>query len=317
MTLEHKAQLIGDICSAALTGLMVLAAELLGDTEIVFPEITALTVGALCAPKLAWRTSRLRCVVFIALCAALGLCASMFLPLPLFAKVILMFAVCQILFVFSGTSFAPMISAAVLPVLMGCESIAYPISAVTMAALVMLANLLLTKAGLRSEEKFVPLESPTRRELLDVLLRVALAAVLIFAAITAGWKFCIAPPLLVAFTEFSKRECPARKKPVRAVAVIVLCAAWGAAARGVLCAWLGLPLFAAAIIACAAAILTVRKAGMFLPPAGALAILPMIIPLECLTTYPLQIAAGAAVLMALALAVFREKPLPNPNTKGN
>ena len=39
---------------------MVGAAELLGENEIIFPEITAIAVGALMAPKLAWKTNRKR-----------------------------------------------------------------------------------------------------------------------------------------------------------------------------------------------------------------------------------------------------------------
>ena len=48
-----------------------------------------------------------------------------------------------------------------------------------------------------------------------------------------------------------------------------------------------------------------RSLGMYVPPAGALAILPMLLPAERLPRYPLQIALGTALFLALALVLFR------------
>ena len=39
---------------------MVAAAEITGEREIIFPEITAIAMGALAAPKQVWNTSKLR-----------------------------------------------------------------------------------------------------------------------------------------------------------------------------------------------------------------------------------------------------------------
>lgn len=308
MKAETKSRIASDAVIIALCALMVGAAELLSEREIIFPEIAALTIGALAAPKRAWRTTRVRCVAFIAVCAVLGLCASVFLPLPLWAKITLVFAVCQALFLFSQTTFAPMISAAVLPVLLGTESVIYPISAIVMTTLVMLAELALTKAKLRGEEEFVPVPLPEKRDIADMLLRIGLAGIVAVAALFAGWRFCIAPPILVAFTEFSRRTCGARKKPVLAVSVIFACAAAGALCRGLFCVWLGLPLTIAAVAAMIAVLAVVRGTGLYLPPAGALAILPMIIPEDALLLYPVQVLVGTGAFMAAALFLFREQP---------
>ena len=138
-------------------------------------------------------------------------------------------------------------------------------------------------------------------------LRLALAAPVIWAALALDCRFAVAPPLLVAFTEFSSPTAAARKRPFRAGAAIFLCALAGTASRLLLQGALGLPLTLAALLAAAAMIAILRSLGMYVPPAGALAILPMLLPAERLPRYPLQIALGTALFLALAIAVFRER----------
>ena len=52
---------------------MVGVSELLGEKEIIFPEITALTVGAIAAPKHSWKVSRARMILLIAVCSVIGI----------------------------------------------------------------------------------------------------------------------------------------------------------------------------------------------------------------------------------------------------
>ena len=53
------------LISLALAAGMVAAAELLHEKEIIFPEITAIAIGALAAPRQVWNTSRLRLLLTI------------------------------------------------------------------------------------------------------------------------------------------------------------------------------------------------------------------------------------------------------------
>lgn len=210
------------------------------------------------------------------------------------------------IFLLSRTSFAPMISAAALPVLMDTESIIYPISAVSMTVLTVLAQLTLEKCGRREREEFTPLPFPGKFRWVSAAVRTACAAVIAVPVLLLGWNFCVAPPLLVAFTEFSNPESRARKNPVRTVLIITGCALCGAAFRLGLCTFLGLPLTVAGVLAVAAALAIMRIAGQYIPPAGALAVLPMIIPEKALLIYPAEIFAGSAVFMLMALC-FRKR----------
>ena len=170
-----RKQLLSDGLVLAIVAAMVDAAELTGQSEIIFPEITAIAVGAFLSPRLAWRTDRVRMLVTVTLCAVLGVLLVRFVPLPVWGRLTLAYGLAQVVFLLSGTRFAPMISAIALPVLLGT----------------------------------------------------------------------------------------------------------------------------------AAMIAILRSLGMYVPPAGALAILPMLLPAERLPRYPLQIALGTALFLALALVLFR------------
>ena len=289
-----------------LAAAMVGTAELLGEKEIIFPEITALTVGAIAAPKQSWRVSRVRMVLLIAICSVLGILIVRLSPLPKAINLAGAYLLCQVLYMFSGTSFAPMISAAALPVLMGTETIIYPVSAVMMTILTVLVQYILERRGLYEHEEFSPVPRPDSFGIISAAVRTVIAAVLAFPLIRFGLNFCIAPPLLVAFTEFSNPASGARKKPVKTVLIITACALSGALFRWSLCVLLGLPMTLAAVMSAAAALTIMKLAGQYIPPAGALGILPMIIPQEALLIYPLEIFAGASVFMLTALC-FRKR----------
>lgn len=285
--------------------IMVGLSEIMDEKEIVFPEITALAIGTLLAPKLSWQTSRIRMLILIGICSVFGLGMVTLVPLPVWAKVIIGYLFCQMVYLYSKTTFAPLISAAILPILMGTESVIYPFSACGFTILVILAEQLLIRCGVKDKEIYVPLAYPDKEDLKSAWIRLAVVAVMAVFCIPLGVKFCLAPPILVAFTEFTRAGSKARKKPKKAVLIITGCALFGALGRLVLCGLFGLPLTAAAVFATIMMITILKSTRMYLPPAGALTILPMIIPAEMLVIYPLQVFAGTAVFMYLALKLFR------------
>ena len=297
------------VCMAvAIVAVMTAAAELLGEKEIIFPEIAAVAAGGLVAPKLVWNTNKRRILLFIMICAVLGVGIVRYVPLPLWAQMAAAFLVSQIIFIYSGTTFAPMISAIVLPVMLQTETAVYLASAFLLTALILLFRLLLEKQGVLEEIEYK-----------NVALRVLVASVVIFAAVSLDAKFVVAPPLLVAFTEFSKPSCGARKRPVKAVALTGGSALIGAVFRYVFCIQFGIvPLYLAAAATMLAVLLVMKKLGMFLPPAGAVSILAMLIPEGAVLWFPVQITIGAVVAMGAALLIFREdtrakKPEKNYN----
>jgi len=288
-----------------IVAVMVGAAELFDQNEIIFPEITAIAVGALMAPKLAWKTNRIRILGLIMVCAVLGVGIVLFVPGPVWVKITLAYGVAEVIYLRSGTSFAPMISAIALPVLLGTESVIYPVAALVLTILILGCHIVLELGGIKEPIEFSPIRVE-QRDWIDAGVRLGVVAVAAWIVLKLDCRFVIAPPLLVAFTEFSKRESGARKMPVKVVAAITLCGLAGVACRYVIHLSLRLPLTLAAVTAAALMILILKKLRAYIPPAGALCILPMLIPAEKVLGYPLQILVGAALFMGMALLFFRQ-----------
>lgn len=290
-----------------LVGIMVGLSEFTGEKEIIFPEITALGVGALLAPKKSWQVSHTRMMALIAGCSFLGWCISVGFKMPLHFKVILAFVSCQLILLYSQTSFAPMISAMVLPVLMGTESLIYPVAAIGLTGLVIISEAILIKAGYKEKTAYRPLPMPDKEDWQQMLIRSLLVSLCVLIFVPRGMKCVVAPPLLVAFTEFSKSSCPCRKKPIQTVVVITSCGLMGMLCRVLLTGTFGLPLTIAALAATLMMVLLLKKSHLYLPPAGALTILPMLLPKEGLIFYPVWLLIGASCFMGMALLFFKDK----------
>ena len=275
-----------------------------GEKEILFPEIAAIAAGGLVTDKLAWNTSYSRLFGSIALGSIIGVLIVLFLPLPLFAQMSAAFLAASLLLEFSGTSFAPMISAIVLPVMLQTKSVVYPISAVSLTGLIIETRILLEKNGLCSKPDFERKELPDKRELSELITRWLAASMVITIAMGSRLRFLAAPPLLVAFTEFCHPNSKAMGRPVQTGLVITLSAFTGAVMRYVFLSF-GAYQFIAAALTVTAVFIMMKKLDMFIPPAAALSVLAYLIPEEALLTYPLQIAAGSAVFILLAAALVK------------
>ena len=284
----------------AVVVLMVGSSELSGQREIIFPEVTAIAVGLFLAPKQSWQVSKPRIFWLITLCAWAGLFISLWMPGPLWGKLWAAFFFCQLVLLVSGTSFAPLISAGVLPVMLGSESMVYPIAAMALTGLLVLLRLALEQGGQKEKAPFTPLPPPDKSQWLRLLARCGIGSACIGLAVWLNTPFAAAPPILVAFTEFSRPGNPARKTPFRTAGLIFFCALAGAACRYFLTMELGWWLTLSAAGAVAVMLGLMKAFRLYLPPAGALAILAMLIPENAVVWYPLEVLAGVCVFLGAA-----------------
>lgn len=292
------------ISTLLLVGLMVGIAELLNEKEIIFPEITALAVGYMVAQKRSWKVNGKRMLLLITICATVGVLIVRYSRLTLFPQMIIAFSFAQILFMFSGTTFAPFVSAIVLPVMMQTKSFIYPISAVILTIFVIGFHKLFLKMKIREDEEYIPVMLNSKDDIIDTALRIVCVAIVGFVAIYFDFKFVIAPPLLVAFTEFSRPRNKVRNKPIKTVLVISGCALVGSFSRYLFTIKLDLPLTISALIATLVMLLILTCTKMYMPPVGAITILSMIIPQNSVITYPLQIFIGSVVIILLSRVFF-------------
>ena len=290
------------ICAVSIVFLMAGTSNLLGQREVIFPEVAAICVGYFAAPKRPWAASKIWILALISFSAVLGIFIVRFLPGPVWFQMLVAYGICQVALPLSRTTFAPMISAMVLPVLLQTDTLIYPVSAIGFTALLLGIVVILEKAGLRKKEPYEPWPLPDRMERFTIFYRVGIVALLLFILTNSGFTFAAAPPLLVAFTEFTKPEHPAAKRPFRSCILLFLSASCGALVRFAVSMQLGLPTAFAAAITMAAILVLMKFFSMYLPPCAALGLLAMLIPQEAVPLYPFEAGCGAAIYLVAALA---------------
>ena len=290
-----------------IIGLMACLSESFQNPEIIFPELTAIAAGALHVPETAWHVSKFRILCFISLCAVTGVLMVHFLSIPLGIQLCIAFFIAQIIFICSGTSFAPMISALVLPVMMQTESPVYLLSAFGLTAMVLFCRMILEKTGIFPEMQFHPLPHPDRTVILQTLLRTCAGWMLILPAMFLDMRFLCAPPLLVAFTEFCKPDSPAEHHKPEIFLLMSVSAVMGCLFRYIL---MPLPVCLPMMLTVFLILLIMKKSGRILPPAAAVSVLAYLIPESFLIWYPVQIAAGILILLFLSDICRQKKAVP-------
>jgi len=295
------------VITVLIITLMASLSEMIREPEIIFPEIAAIATGAILAPRFTWVTSKRLMFFYIVFGAVLGMLIVAICPGPIWGQLMLAFLVSQVMLYFSRTSFAPMVSAVVLPVLLQTKTLVFLLSTILFTAVILLLRESLENMKLRPEEshELLEMQSPLK-SWIQMGKRMVVVFPLILLAILLNVRFLIAPPLLVAFTEFSNPQSKARKQPVKTVAMLAICSSLGTIFRYVLVLQLKLPLGVAAFAASICVVLLIYKTRIFLPPAAALMLLAMLVPVGVLLWYPLEVLVGAAALMFLSDRWFHD-----------
>jgi len=304
--------------------LMFALAEITRKKEIIFPEIAAIGIGCLLTTKRAWRVTNKQMLAWIAISAWVGTLISMYLPGPKAFQLIFAFAIAQFFYTYSTTTFAPMNSAVVLPVLLESKGVVYPLAAMLLTIVIIGITLFIEQlfipAKKRAEKKRQeeyrrlkqtyrgpgrgPIRLPIRKKtaVIASVWRVCVMTILCMFAFYFHMPYLIAPPLLVAFTEFTRTKNLAMKMKATTVLEITLCAFAGSICRYYISMEYGLPLSLAAAFTMILVFSIQSLCKLKLPPAGALAILAMLVPEEAVLSYSVQILAGAIVYVAAAAA---------------
>ena len=303
------------VLTVVVLGVMTAAAEITGEREIIFPEITAVAIGALIAPVQSWNTNRVRLFVSIICLAITGVLIVRYIPLPLYCKIPLSFACAVVGLIISKTGFVPMISACVLPVILGTETFVYVFSVIAMTGIILGFQILLEKKGLYKSRAFVPVKTD-RKSVVFWLKHIVVIAVVCAVPALTGQLFFVVPPLIVGYVEMSMPRSKLKVRYQTAILLIVVAACVGAFSRLLIVEALGLPLTLAATISGIAVLAAVHKTKLFFPPCGAICTLPMLLPADGLMLYPLKVSIGFIILVAIALVIFKDKPAENGLVEG-
>lgn len=306
--MEIKKSIVPEIMTIILVALMIFMAELFQEREFIFPEITALTIGAWLAPKQVWKTNKIKLVLLIALYASLGVVLVKYVELDIYFKVLIGFVACMFGLGGSKTTFAPLISATILPIIINSDSWLYPIFATFMSVLIIAGQAFLEKYGYRECYVYQPLAVDIKETLSLDIKRFIVLAIVALIGLQLDLPFMIAPPLIVAFVELSSNHPKLRHNAIKLLLITFICSFSGAYVRIIVSEIFHLPLTLCAIIIVIIMLIVMNKYKLFFPPAGALAILPLLIGPTKLTIYPLVIVAGF-VIFTISAFIITKTPL--------
>ena len=283
---------IGIVSAVIFIAGMTLAADLIGCHEIFFPEILALAMGCFVMPRRPWNVTPVRLFLTMTVGAWLGWGLLQAEVVPTSVLMLFGFFLCGLWLFSAGTNMVPMLSACLLPLMLRRASIVYPISISTLTFLLLFLEHVLVKSGLRDQQ---PYERPAfdwRRVLIRWSLLTLLLSFLLVPAINLG-GFWGVPPLVVGFTAFADQKRPLRRRFFQGITVFIVAALLGAGG-----AWLSsqLPVVPRCIVTgCLTGIflLFCRSISYFMPPSGAVLMLPFLLPPESLYLYAFQVPIGA------------------------
>ena len=286
--------------------LMVGIAGVLGEKEIIFPEMAALTIGMWIVDKRVWRVKRWQMVVMMTAGAVAGVCIVRYSSLPQLANLCMAFVFAAVCLLSTRTTLIPLISACMLPVLLGTESWVYPLAVCVMSLIIVTGQKLMEMFRVRNKIVFEPKEEGWKEEVgkwTGVLCSILVLAAL--AIYTANYYFII-PPLIVAYVEFVSSKAGFRNRPVQIVLLLVTASAIGTLFQIVGHYYFHLPEWVVALCVFIVLFTVFEWIGKFFAPVGALALIPMIVPEEGLAWMPLQVAVGATLFIAMGLVFFQQ-----------
>jgi hypothetical protein len=296
----------GEMLAVTFIAIIAAIANATGAWYVLFPELGALSHDVFTRPRGAWASAPVLLALTPALTGVIGILCSRALPYG-YASVMLTVCGSIAVIVALKSPIAPAISAGLLPLVLGIKSWWYPPGILLGTVLLPLISLVWKrtiwhKAAYR----------PTAGDLVDDAVEFApggcwwLPALIgfvggaIFFVKLSGLRFILFPPLVViGFEMFGHSAvCPWARRPMRLPVACFLAALGGLLLRN----WLGVEPSAAAL-SMTWGILVLRGLDLHVPPALAVALLPLVMDSPTIA-YPLSVGAGT-LLMTLWFLVYQ------------
>ncbi len=304
MELSPRRRLVAELISLVYIALIALVANATGAFYVLFPELGALSHDVFARPRGTWANAPLLLAITPVITGAVGIAVTNTLPYGFFS--VMLNTIAAIMVVLGlGSPIAPAISAGLLPLVLGVTSWWYPPG--IMFGTVLLAALSIPwKQSSASDATVVTVESaeevaedithevaaPVRARWEKIAALMAFVAVAVLAVKLTGWRFILFPPLVViGFEMFVHPDiCPWAKRPLMLPVACFLTALGGF----VFWKYLGVtPLTAALCMGWG--IVVLRTLDLHVPPALAVALLPLVMTNPTLT-YPIAVGLGTLLL---------------------
>lgn len=285
---------------------MVGISELLGEKEIIFPEVAALSVGLWIIDKCVWKVKKVQIVGLMTFGAVAGVCIVRYSPLPFIGNLYLAFVFAAICLLFCRATLIPLFSACILPVLLHTEAWVYPVSVCSLSLILVGGQKLMEHYGLRLRHSYTPADRNWKRDSVRWFLISGVVFLVFFLAVGTLNVYFIIPPLIVTFVEMVNSKAGFRNRPTQVFLLLTTASVLGTVSQIAGHDYLHLPesVIGAFVIFCLFCIF--EWTGKFFAPAGALALIPMIVPREGLEWLPVQASIGAVIFISIAMFVFQQ-----------
>lgn len=175
-----------------------------------------------------------------------------------------------------------------------------------MTTIVIIIKNLFEAKGIRSRADYTPSDRPVKSAAgIWAAMSVCLLPIAAMAYYSS-YIYIIIPPLIVSFVEFVNTKAGFRNRPVLTVLLLTVCSLIGAVCQLVGHFYLGLPLAVVAPVILIAVFGLFEWLGKFFAPAGAISLIPLLLPREVLPYLPLEVFAGAVLFIAVAMIFFQK-----------
>lgn len=300
---DVTSEMLAALYMSVITGIAVTV----GPFSVLFPELGALSYETLGRPYGRWGRAPLHLATSPALAGMIGIVVTRYLPYG--PSSVLLTVTCIIALIsILRSPIGPAISAGLLPLVLGITSWWYP-PAILFGCLLLTVLVLLWKriAWTRTGDEFSPHPSPIVRASAEeeapslpwragpTLAFTLMAVVLV---LLTGFRFLLYPPLVVITYEMFSHplSCPWAQRPLRLPVACFLAATVGFSWY----CFFGVSVLTA-LSSMASGIVILRLLDLCVPPALAVALLPLVIESPTIA-YPFSVGIGTALLSMWFLA---------------
>ena len=202
--------------------IMILLSQLTGLHEFMFPEGISVVLGVWAIEKQPWRVNKVQLFFMMIIGSICAVCIVKYLPIPLIFQVLIGFILVGISLLVTKTSFAPVVSAFMLPILLQSDSWLFPLLVIGYIGIIIAVQTLYQKTGLTPKIVSSHTSFQLKNELFHWCILLIMFSVLsIYPTVTHSIYFMV-PPLIITFVEMAEVTSPARKKPLKVYAIMAL-----------------------------------------------------------------------------------------------
>jgi hypothetical protein len=298
-------QIGAEIIALGYIAIIAVIATATGAFYVLFPELGALSHDVITRPRGTWASAPVLLIITPVATAVIGIFFTRTLPYG-YVSVLLTVAGAVLTIVSLRSPIAPAISAGLLPLVLGVRSWWYPPGILLGTVLLALLSQIWNRFCLARGEALAVTPQELRQDIMEqapydyrpILALMCFVAIAVLAVKITGLRFILFPPLVVIGFEMLAHPdvCPWAAKPPMLPVACFLTASGG---------WLFWRIFGVGSIAAAASmgwgILVLRVFDLHIPPALAVALLPLVMNSPRIT-YPLAVAAGTAMMTLWFLA---------------